>query len=519
MPKEFAKRFPTDTAMEVYSPTNPPPVGAETDPLSVHLSDIKYDTKWFVSEDIGSDDNDGLSDATPFATIEKAIESCASNDLVEVLDSNTYTLTAHLIIPAMVTVNMPYAVLSGEISLSTSSRIILKSHTPSANGQTMVSCIGTAGSVYTVYGMTSTGYSDIIHFKPAAVGGYIVAHTKHITVGTSTDGHENILVYSTAGSSGVNIATDGDNFSSDKVPFYGYPADLVYGDTGYAQWTTSVFPLEIKYDIGTGTTVSSYKMVATSSGTRMPKDWTLHGQLAGGGWVLLDTQASVTWAAYEEKEFTIASPGSYDEYRLTIASSTHGIILQIGDVGFWAGVASVGGDVMIVSDILTLGEYAQGILAHDAGQRVITNINNIYETPDGDGDVFIDMSAGIVSHRGNVASAETLWTKTGGTLIWDVGFSAGTQTGSADYYTLRNIDGVKLDQTTPQYITGGSPVVLAEPEFAYTDGVLTSITYPSGYVKEFTYTDGVLTSINYNDEYTKTLNYNGDGTLDSVEVT
>jgi hypothetical protein len=116
-------------------------------------------------------------------------------------------------------------------------------------------------------------------------------------------------------------------------------------------------------------------------------------------------------------------------------------------------VASVGGDVMIVSDILTLGEYAQGILAHDAGQRVITNINNIYETPDGEGDVFIDMSAGIVSHRGNVASAETLWTKTGGTLIWDVGFSAGTQTGSADYYTLRNIDGVKLDQTTPQTFT------------------------------------------------------------------
>jgi hypothetical protein len=35
MPKEYAKRFPTDTAIEVYTPDNPPPGGDETDPLSV----------------------------------------------------------------------------------------------------------------------------------------------------------------------------------------------------------------------------------------------------------------------------------------------------------------------------------------------------------------------------------------------------------------------------------------------------------------------------------------------------
>lgn len=432
----------------------------ETDPLSVHLADIKYDTKWFVSEDIGSDDNDGLSDATPFATIEKAVENCSSNDLVEVLDSNTYTLTAPLAIPAMVTVSMPNAAIQGEISLSNSSRLIAKSHAPIANGQTMVSCIGTSGAAYTVYGMNSTGYSDIIHFKPAAVGGYIVANAKHITVGTSTDGHENILVYSTAGSSGVNFATDGDNFSSDKALNYGYPADLVYGDTGYSQWYTDIvgLPVTITYDNGTGITASSYKMKATSSGTRMPKNWKVYGQLAGGGWTELDSQSDITWGAYEEKEFTIGTTGNYDEYKIVVASSGHPTRLQIDDIGFWAGVASVGGDVMIVSDILTLGEYAQGILAHDEGQRVITNINNIYETTDGEGDVFIDMSKGIISHRGNVAACETLWTKTGGTLIWDVGFSAGMQTGSdpvAEYYNLRNIDGLKLDQSAPQTFTAG----------------------------------------------------------------
>ena len=30
MPKEFAKRFPTDTALEVYTPTNPPPSPVES---------------------------------------------------------------------------------------------------------------------------------------------------------------------------------------------------------------------------------------------------------------------------------------------------------------------------------------------------------------------------------------------------------------------------------------------------------------------------------------------------------
>jgi hypothetical protein len=248
------------------------------------------------------------------------------------------------------------------------------------------------------------------------------------------------MVYSSAGSTGVNIATDPAKFSSDKVPFYGYPADLVYGDTGYAQWTTSVFPLTITYDIGTGTTVSSYKMKATSSGSRMPKDWKLYGQLADAGWVELDSQTSITWVAYEEKTFTISSPDSYDEYKIVVASSTHGTILQIDDVGLLAGVASVGGDVMITADIISLGDYAQGILAHDEFQRVVTKVNNIYQTEDTSDATFINISDGIVSHSGGVATADTLWTKTGGILIWNVAFDNGTKTGDADVYMLRNID-------------------------------------------------------------------------------
>jgi hypothetical protein len=337
---------------------------------------------------------------------------------------------------------MPYAGLNGEITLNTSSRFIAKSHYPSDDGQIMVSCTGTSGSAYVVSGMNSTGYSNIVHFKPAAVGGYIVATARHITVGSSTAGNENILVYSTAGSTGVNIATDGASFSSDKALGYGNPADLVYGDTGYCQWyiETVGFPVAITYDIGTGTTVSSYKMKATSSGTRMPKNWTVHGQLGGGGWVLLDTRTDILWDAYEEQEFTIASPGSYDEYRITVASSNHATRLQIDDIGLISGISSVGGDIMITSDILTLGEYAQGVLSHAPTQRVITKINNIYQADGTSNGVLISMSDGSVAHEGAIVAVDTIWNKTGGALIWNVPFSAGAQSGSAEYYTLRNVD-------------------------------------------------------------------------------
>jgi len=417
----------------------------------VKFLDLKYTNKWFVSSDLGDDDNDGLSETTAFATIDKALESCSEYGIINVLDSNDYTLTSPIIIPDNVTLNMPFARLKGEIRLGNSSRFIAKSHYPSANGQTMVSCIGTAGSAYTVYGMNSTDYSNIIHFKPATVGGYIVAHARHITVGSSTIGNENILVYSTAGSSGVNIATDGANFSSDKALGYGTPADLVYGDTGYCQWYIDVvgLPIVITYDIGTGTIVSSYKMKATSSGTRMPKNWTLHGQLAGGGWELLDTQSGILWNAYEEKEFTISSPANYDEYKITVSLSEHDTRLQIDDIGFISGVASVGGDIMITADILSLGEYGLGILSYDSSQRVITNFNNIYQINGTSNAIFIDMSNGNVSHTGGIATVDTLWNKTGGFLIWNVPFDSGTKTGNVEIISSNVTSGAGAPASTP----------------------------------------------------------------------
>jgi hypothetical protein len=156
-----------------------------------------------------------------------------------------------------------------------------------------------------------------------------------------------------------NIATELSGFSTDKILNYGTPDDLIYGDTGYCQWYTDIvgFPITINYTSSSTDTVSSYKMKATSSGTRMPKNWTVHGQLAGGGWELIDTQTNILWGAYEEKEFTIGTPASYDEYKITIISSEHLTRLQIDDIGFWASNSSNGTFKFIIPINSSIEEY------------------------------------------------------------------------------------------------------------------------------------------------------------------
>jgi hypothetical protein len=414
-------------------------------------SGVTYSRKWFVSSETGNDSKDGTSEANAFATLRLAIENCAVGDLVYVTDRATYTLDSVLSIPSGVAVYMPNASLAGEIQLSTSSRFIAKSHAPSTNGQTMVSCIGTAGAAYNVYGMNSTGYSNIKHFKASAVGGYIVANAFHITVGSTTAGSTNILVYSTSGSSGVNIATVGANFSSDKALNYGYAANLVEGSAGYCQWSIAAvsLPVTITYSNGAASTVTSYKIKATSSTTRTPKSWTVEGKLGAGAWTQISAETNITaWTAYEMKTFAVASSGSYDQYRIIVSAANHAEWLQLDDMSLLAGVDSVGGDILIDSKILSLGEYAHGIQSHDADQRVISNISNVYPIDGTSNQTFIVMSDGLVSHRGNVVTVDSVWSKTGGTLTWDTSFDAGAKSGEATSYTVKNTDSLVVNAVT-----------------------------------------------------------------------
>jgi len=399
------------------------------------LQNIEYVNKWFVSQEIGDDNNTGNSESDAFKTIERAISECSVNDMVQVLDSAIYTLSDTLSIPCDVTLLMEAAGLRGEITLGCRSRIIGLRHLCSDDGQTMVTCVGEACSYYSMKSMTSIGYENIIHFKNACVNGHIMADIARIEVNSTTVGNGNIFIFSQAGLSGINIATDGNSFSSDKAINYGYASNLVYGGTGYAQWYTDVvgLPVTITYDDGNEYTVSSYKMKATPSGTRMPKNWVMQGQLSGGGWTTLDTQTGILWNSYEEKEFTVSLPSNYDEYRIVISLAAHSTRLQIDDIGFWAGVEGIGGALYLNAHYCLLGNYAKGILSHDVNQNIFSNINSVQKSNEEvTNETFIEISNGKVNHRGNFVNVTNIWNKTGGTLCWSVTKYIGNNTGVAE---------------------------------------------------------------------------------------
>jgi hypothetical protein len=98
------------------------------------------------------------------------------------------------------------------------------------------------------------------------------------------------------------------------------------------------------------------------------------------------------------------------------------------------------------------------------------------------------------------------------------GGSSGDVIETDPIWTVEKTGYLKLDQTTPQAIINGVPANLSEPTFTYTAGLLTKISYPSGYEKNFTYNvDETLDEIDYNGEHTKKFNYTG-GVLTSIST-
>lgn len=70
--------------------------------------------------------------------------------------------------------------------------------------------------------------------------------------------------------------------------------------------------------------------------TRAPSAWTLQG-LQGDAWISVDArEGELGWKGFERRVYTVASPGPYSEYRLTITDdndSTAGIVvISIGNL-------------------------------------------------------------------------------------------------------------------------------------------------------------------------------------------
>lgn len=373
----------------------------------------------YVESVRGDDTNDGLSITQPKKTIVAALLATqafnpiplVSRAIVKVLDSAIYT--ENVIIPGATTLDMSSACLSGTITLGNYSRFFAIRHTPSANSQDMVTNLATASSLYQACMCNSTGYSGIMHFVNSVVGAIMSCHMERFIVG---DGNQ--ITNAAAGSVGVNFATDGTKFSSDKTINYGYASNLVYGNAGYAQWYLDVVgtPVAITYAAGSAYTATTYKLKAmATSGSRMPRDWTLHGKLGGGSFVLLDTQSSIVWAANEEKEFTIGTPGSYDTYKVTVSATSHATRMEIADIGFWAGVEGIGGTIHSFSDLTQIGASTVGYQCEDVNAKFLIRSQRTICAGS-----LIVQSAGEVDFAGQFVDATLLYIVTGGILSWDV---------------------------------------------------------------------------------------------------
>ena len=75
-----------------------------------------------------------------------------------------------------------------------------------------------------------------------------------------------------------------------------------------------------------------------------------------------------------------------------------------------------------------------------------------------------------------------------------------------------------LDQTTPQSVINGPPLFMTTPTFTYTGGVLTGVSYPSGFTKTLSYNvDGTLNQIVYSNGRSKTMVWSG-GSLIGITI-
>jgi hypothetical protein len=207
--KEYARRYPTDTSMEVYTPNNPPP--SETDPLSLHL-----DQTTPQSFSAGAVSGSGLLNVT-------------SGELG--LDTNTYLTASDL---------TPYALLDGtnqpftgdlniskatpELKLTGTSEYSRITRADTSNILTFKNRSQAPGP--SSYGINFDGSTEKVVLSNTSLG-----LTNAITIsfwfkGTDTSGH---LFSISNGSTLLRFLSSGGNIAWQVVPSGGWV--IVYSDS------------------------------------------------------------------------------------------------------------------------------------------------------------------------------------------------------------------------------------------------------------------------------------------------
>lgn len=96
------------------------------------------------------------------------------------------------------------------------------------------------------------------------------------------------------------------------------------------QTTTGVTAAWISYTFPTSKVINKYILSNDASTAYTPKTWTFEAY-NGTSWVVLDSQANITWSANENKVFNYTNSISYTSYRLNV-SAANNTTFRIGEL-------------------------------------------------------------------------------------------------------------------------------------------------------------------------------------------
>ena len=90
----------------------------------------------------------------------------------------------------------------------------------------------------------------------------------------------------------------------------------------------------VRYQLSEPVTVVDYALSsANDSAERDPKDWELQGSHDGSAWTTVDTQSGQDFSErFQTKQYDVATPGSYEYYRLNITANHGDGLVQLAEL-------------------------------------------------------------------------------------------------------------------------------------------------------------------------------------------
>lgn len=172
------------------------------------------------------------------------------------------------------------------------------------------------------------------------VGGVIHTATGTLTIAETPSKTPIVPMMTGASQSGFVVSATSEYSESGTTASAWKAFNGVTGNGWAVGWSSTAAatggsPQVLQVDLPEVQTCTSYTLTNRSdANTVAPTAWEFQGWTSGGGWVTLDTQAAVSWANGEVKEFNITTPGAYLHYRWRFTGS--GALCQVAEAQLWA---------------------------------------------------------------------------------------------------------------------------------------------------------------------------------------